>query len=136
MKLESTVLRRSGFLHVAPILDVVLLLLIFFLLGSSFTLQSGIGVALPESSAILRPMSRAHVLSVSAGVPPSIYLNEELVSLADLPARLEAVRDVTSDLIIRADQLATFGLVVELTNVALGKGYSVGFATKEPQAQP
>lgn len=136
MKLESRLLRSSGFLHVVPILDVVLLLLIFFLLLSSLTLPSGIAVELPKSAAILRPMVGAHVLTVSAGASPTLYLNDKRVSLADLRERLGEVREVTGDLLVRADRLAPYGLVVEISNLALSEGYAVGLATTEPESEP
>lgn len=132
MKLESSILKRSGFLHVAPILDVVLLLLIFFLLGSSFTLRSGVAVEVPESEAVLRPMPKAHVVSVTAGEVPRILFNDREVTLEELGEALEGSREMTSHVVVRGDVLAGFGTVFEVGNVALQRGFAVAFATTSP----
>ncbi|CAN5453026.1 hypothetical protein BH23VER1_BH23VER1_00010 [soil metagenome] len=129
MKLETFLDRRSGFLHVAPIVDVVLLLLIFFLLGSSFTLQSGVAVEVPESGAVLRPMARAHVITLSAGSKPRVYLNETELALGALAPALEELKSKSAHVIIRADRLAAHGLVMDISNIALGQGYEVAYAT-------
>ncbi len=129
MKLETVLDRRSGLLHIGPVVDVVLLLLIFFLLGSSFTLQSGVAVDLPESGAILRPMGRAHVITVSAGSAPRLYLNEQEVTLESLPGALELLKDKSSNVIVRADRLAAYGMVMDISNIALGLSFEVAYAT-------
>lgn len=130
MKLESSLRRRSGFLHVAPVLDVVFLLLVFFLLGSGFALQSGIAVDAPASASVLRPLGRAHVITVSAGDPAKIVFNDQPVDLDGLGAALERERQRTNTVIIRADRLAAYGLVVEVSNLAQAVGYAVALATQ------
>lgn len=134
MKLESTLRRRSGFLHVVPVLDVVFLVLIFFLLGSGFALQSGIAVDAPESPSVLRPLGRAHVITVSAGDRPRIVFNDQMVTMDQLTPMLEGNRELTSTVLIRADRLAAYGLVMEVSNLAQAAGYSVALAT-QPSGQ-
>ena len=49
MKLESNLPTGAGLLHVAPLVDVVALLVIFFLLGSGYVMRSGVAIELPTS---------------------------------------------------------------------------------------
>ena len=49
MKLTRTTNYHFGWLGIVPLIDVVFLLLFFFLLSSTFVLQPGISVSLPFS---------------------------------------------------------------------------------------
>ncbi len=131
MKLESTLKTRSGLFHIAPILDVVLILLIFFLLGSSFMVRSGVTVSLPESSSTLEGLAGARVITISAGTPPTILLDGSRVSISDLEEAF-AAKGKENGLIIRADELATHGLVMQVANIAMAAGYKLAFATAPP----
>ena len=129
MKLESTLPRRSGFLHFTPVLDVALLLIIFFLLGSSFVLQSGVSVDLPGSTSRLPPVAESHLITVTAGDPPKIYFNENSVSLSELRNQING-EDRIRSVIIHGDELSTYGLVFEIGNLVLASGYEVFLATE------
>ena len=129
MKLESTLPRRSGFLHFTPVLDVAILLLIFFLLGSNFVLHSGVSVDLPGSTSRLPPVGESHLITVTAGDPPKIYFNEEPISLSELREKISGEDGIRS-VIIHGDELSTYGLVFEIGNLVLGSGYEVYLATE------
>lgn len=131
MKLESTLPTRANFLYSAPVLDVVLLLLIFFLLGSNFILKSGISVEVPFSNSSLPSIDRSHIITLAPGENLRIYLNEDRVTLDELSERLEnnASADKVHQVIIRADQSAAFGSVIEISNLVLRHGYDLVYAT-------
>ncbi len=128
MKLESTLPPRSGFLHFTPVLDVAVLLLIFFLLGSNFVLHSGVTVNLPGSTSRLPPLAESHLITITAGDPPRVFFNDEPVSLSSLQEKIGG-EDRIKNVIIHADKLATFGLVLQISNTLLAAGYDVAFAT-------
>ena len=111
------------------LLCLFLLLLIFFLLGSSYTLRSGVPVRVPESSAVLPPLGQAHIVTVTAGGAPEVFVNGERVGLSELGEKLAEIRDVSGNIIVRGDVLAGFGKVFEVWNVALAQGYTVAVAT-------
>ena len=48
MRLESTLRSRRSFLHLASLIDIVFLLLLFFLLSSDAIVRSGIAVRTPS----------------------------------------------------------------------------------------
>jgi len=120
-------------MHLVPFLGVVLLLLTFFLLGSSMVLQSGVRVRPPTSTSLLEPMPRAHVITLSAGRQPQIFFNDRPVSLVALKATLaQPAPGRSRQVLVRADELAAHGLVVRVCQLALDAGYEVVQATTPP----
>ena len=118
------------------------MLLLFFLLGSDFTLQSGVNVTLPESPAVLRPLEDAHEIIISAATastPATLTLNGKPFLLPQLPGLLEAGRAKSTALVVRADRLTGYGTVFEVQNIALTNGFTVALAatpTQVPGADP
>ena len=99
--------------------DIVLLLLVFFLLSSSFIVQPGIKVRLPQSE-----LSEAHTeekITVSVLKDGSLYLNDELIALGNLPALLQQELRGREEkvVVIKADRDIIFQRVVEVMD--LGK---------------
>ncbi len=121
-----------------PFLGVVLLLLTFFLLGSSMVMQSGIRVQPPTSTSLLEPMPRSLIVTLSAGREPQIYFQDWPVALADLGEALDGEKTRSRQVLIRADELAAFGEVVRVSQVALDHGFEVIYATSpvETSARP
>ncbi|MBP7948579.1 MAG: biopolymer transporter ExbD [Verrucomicrobiales bacterium] len=130
MKLTSTLSHRTDFLYLAPLLNVILLLLIFFLLNSSLVVPAGVRVELPMSASSLRPLERAQVLTLTAGENPEIYLGREKVMLADLPAKLQAAKQASRQVIISADALAPHGLVVKVQDIIWAAGCQPAIASR------
>lgn len=80
--------RVSARLDMAPLIDVVFLLLIFFMLTSTF-LQPSIPLALPQAAAADEPPPAPVFVSVDdSGV---VYVNQEAVARAGFAAKLGAV---------------------------------------------
>jgi biopolymer transport protein ExbD len=133
MKLESTLKSQPVVLHTAPILDVVFLLLIFFLLGSRFVVQSGISVELPTSNSALPSVGVAHVITVTGGPVPQIYLNEDAVLLPHLAEALENQSSRVRQVILRIDRAAPHGVVMEISNIVIGQDFELFEATTPEQ---
>ncbi len=132
MKLRSTLKLRPELMLVVPMFDVIGTMLIFFLLGSSLVFPSGVRVELPPSSFALQGLSDAHVLVVSAGTPPKMLLNDNEILMEALPARLDALAGADRErlgrvgaLVIKADQTTPHGLMNQLKNNALSRGFRV-----------
>ena len=130
MKLESTLQPRSGMMHIAPVLDVVMLLLIFFLLNSNFVLRSGINVTPPLSRSRLESLPQSDIVALSAGSSPRIYFNEEEVTMDELRERFTELRKgPRRQIVIRGDKLAQYGQVIEVSNMATEAGFDVFLGT-------
>jgi biopolymer transport protein ExbD len=114
--------------------DIVLLLLIFFLLSSTFILQPGIKVELPEAQVTETVEQRT--LTVTIPVSGGVYLNDEPVTLSELPARLQQAlaAGADRDIVLRADENVAFRRVVEVMDVAkrVGGGRFL-VATRQPE---
>jgi biopolymer transport protein ExbD len=130
MKLTRTSNYQFGWLGIIPLLDVVFLLLFFFLLSSTFVLQPGISVSLPFSRFTLGPQVNQQIISITGGAAPVIYFRDQKVTLGQLGPLLEKAKDEGRPIIIKADRSTPYELVVAVTNAALEHGISsVALAT-------
>jgi biopolymer transport protein ExbD len=114
--------RRQVTLDMTPLIDVVLMLVIFFMLTTTFVLAPGIRVDLPQG----RSVQRAHegdaiVIVTQEG---TIYYRDEKIDLKDLQAALQQAQQEQPGLrlVIKADQNARHGRVVEVMDMAKGVG--------------
>lgn len=130
MKLHSTLTLRPDFLYLAPLLNIVLLLLIFFLLNSNLVVRSGIRVDLPVSQSSLKPVERAHIVTITAGETPTIWLNDKTVFAGDLQAALEAIKTETRYVVVNADQAVPHGMVQRVQNAVLAAGCELAMGTQ------
>ncbi len=135
MKLESTLSDRAGFLYIGPLIDVVLLLLIFFLFGSNFVLKSGVSVRLPQSNSSLPSALQSHIISIAPGDSEDIYFNEEKVDFVRLEELLKISTKRSTQIILLADEKTSYGTVMKVSLLAFRYGYELSFATQE-QATP
>jgi biopolymer transport protein ExbD len=121
-----------GLVDLAPVVNVVLLLLCFFLLSSSFVLQPGIKVDPPRSAiGIGTPSSRLIVAVTLApqqfddkGAPlkrePVLYFNDQVVNLDGLRTALDQLPSsrVTPSLVIKADKDVPLDLIASIIEAA------------------
>ncbi len=134
MKLESHLPKQSPWLYTAPLLNTILLLLVYFLFSSGFVVQSGITVEHPQSSSRLTGFDRAHIITVAAGTDNALYFDGVRITTAELSEKLKANREGERRAIIHADRQAPFGRVIEISNIALGLGYEIAHSTVPPKA--
>lgn len=132
MKIERTKRRRAGelALEMTPMIDVVFLLLIFFLLATTFDDRAGIKIDLPKSS--IREEKVVHKLQLLVQQDKTMYLSYEQagkllrtpVNKEDLGKILKEQIENTEDksLVISADQSLSHGYIVELMSIAKGSG--------------
>jgi biopolymer transport protein ExbD len=130
MKLESRLNLAPRFLHVLPFLGVVMLLVTFFLYGSSLVRHSGLKVALTETTSLLPPARPVHTITLSAGAEPRLYFDDAIVSWADLATQLTAAPGQGQRLMLLADALAAHGSVMRASELAIAHGYDVVWATQ------
>ncbi|HRQ89158.1 MAG TPA: biopolymer transporter ExbD [Bacteroidia bacterium] len=131
MKLESTLSdRAAGMLYTAPLMDVILLLIIFFLFGSNFVLKSGVQVKLPASASSLPSAEDAHIITLIPNGTGEFYFNDERVDLEGLGERLEKARQRSTQVVILGDEAVPYGTVMGITRRVLDAGFEVSFATK------
>ena len=102
--------------------DIIFLLLVFFLLSSTFVLQPGVKVQLPTTTTTDISSEKSVVVSVTK--TGAIYLNDNLVNKIELGAQLrQMVLDVGNPiLVLRADKDVTIENLVEIMDISKTAG--------------
>ena len=108
-------------LDLTPMIDVVFLLLIFFMVSTSFIdFSRRMDISLPEAeSAITVEKLKNYVIEI--GLDKKIFLNGTLVDIDTLEKRLkEKDKDlaVKKSVLVRADKKLDYGLVVKIMSIA------------------
>jgi biopolymer transport protein ExbD len=127
----------KGLVDPAPLVDVVFLLLLFFVLSSPFVMQSGFGVVLPSTE--VPTVSTFQELVVTVTRDQQLFFNNQLISKEQfLKSLAAAVRQhQRSELVIKADRQTPHGAVIELMSAALKAGVSsVNLATRPEVGVP
>ena len=129
MKLESHLPRQSPWLYITPLLNAILLLLVYFLFSSGFVVQSGIQVEKPRSSSRLTGFDRAHIITVAGGDNASVYFDGKRVSWPELRSELERHRSGERRSLLHTDRMAPSGHFTEIGSMAMELGYEVAVST-------
>ena len=114
--------RSSGAVAVdiAPLIDVVFQLLLFFMLTSSFILQPGIRVVLPKAQT--SQSITASNLVITLTKDHLVYWDEEVVTLKELRAKLKRAGG-HKPILIRADRHAYIERLIGLWDLCRDAGY-------------
>lgn len=111
-------------LDLTPMVDVVFLLLIFFMISTTFIETPGLSIKLPESSAqaVDREPKELKIFLSSEG---EIFHGEENLSLEQFKILLQTNADTAANttFLLMADQEARHGKVVTLMDLAREAGY-------------
>jgi biopolymer transport protein ExbD len=129
MKLTRSIHLNPFLIFIIPLVDLFFLLLLLFLISSTFLLHPGINVNLPFSKFTLGPQNNPVIVSITAGPFPLIYYRDQQIRLEELAGRLAEDHAADRSIIIQADRLTPQGSVIEIMNLCLEKGYSVVLAT-------
>ena len=131
----------KGRIDAVPLVNVVLLVLMFFLLGSAFVLQPGVNVnmlSLPLSTLnVGAPAQGALMITVTRD--DLIFFNDERTDLAKLKAGLEkdAQRFPGIRLVVKADQRVSYERLVQILDLVKAAGIQhVLLATRPLLNQP
>ncbi len=99
---------------VAPLLDMVFILLIFFIVTSTFTRETGLDVSKPKASSATELAKESILVGLSK--QGTLHINETQVSLTALGQVLKNMMRETPDrpVIIVADRDAPTGMIVDV----------------------
>ena len=100
-------------INVTPLVDVMLVLLVIFMVTAPI-IQQGVQVNLPQTKASAIAGSEEPLI-VTVAKDGKIYLNDNVVALADLGTKLSAIRKLQPDkgVYLRADQDVRYGTVMK-----------------------
>ena len=117
-------------IDIAPLIDMVFQLLIFFMLTSSYIVQQGIRVNLPR--AVTSEITKQNQIQISISSENIIYLNEKVVTLQELRDFLKNLDNKEASVLIKADRKAVLGRVVEVWDILREAGLShINIATTQ-----
>ncbi len=120
-------------IDIAPLVDVVFLLLIFFMLSTSFEIHPGLKVNLPDSSTkeLDKKPQNIKVVITKAG---KIYFNGKKVNINTLNKKFAAIKNKKILIVIEADRFSYHGTVVTVMDIAKKNGLNnFAIATKLKQ---
>ena len=120
MKFKRRVSLETGHLDIAPLIDVIFLLLIFFMLTSSFIFQPGIKINLPK--ALTSEVIQRENLILVVTKDNLLYINDRQVDNEELSSRLEIAARELKPILIKADRKATLGRIVEVWDMCRAEG--------------
>jgi biopolymer transport protein ExbD len=108
----------SSRLNLTPMIDMVFILLIFFVVTSSFVKESGVDVSRPEAqTAVLQERATIMIAVTQAG---EVWIDRRQVAPREVRAHVERLRAENPEgaVIIVADEGARTGLTVEVLDQA------------------
>jgi len=128
MRFKKRLTAESGLrqMEIAPLIDCVFLLLVFFMLTSSFVVVPGINVKLPK--AVTSESVERRTLTVIISSEDIVYLRGKPVSIPDLEKYMQKIK--ADSVFIKADKDASLGVVVKVWDVCKKLGIEkIGIAT-------
>ena len=114
-----------------PLTDCVFLLLIFFMVATTFITTKGISVDLPTGKSESRPSKDVNIVIDRDGV---VQINGDVTETADLAdkIRLEMESNNTRNAILEASRTVMHEQVVKIMDIARGEGIeSIAFAKSD-----
>lgn len=119
-------------IDMTPMLDVVFILLIFFIVTASFVKEAGIDVNRPEAATAVKK-ERANIL-VAISDKGDIWINKRKVDIRSVQANIERLKaeNPQSTVVIQADKKSTTDTLIKVMDSARAAGvFDVSIAAQE-----
>jgi len=128
--------RRRPSINITPLIDVMFLLLIFFMVSSTFRETMGIDITLPQAEQGRTTEQATHEIAV--GETGDIWFDGERVAPPELKRRIEAAlaAEPGAGLKLQADDAAPFQKVVTAIDVARAAGGDQLVISTRPPDRP
>jgi biopolymer transport protein ExbD len=118
-------------INITPMMDIVFIMLIFFIVTTSFVRETGIDPARPEAVTAAEQERGNILIGISAS--DQIWMNQRQVEMAAVRQLVEQARSEIpeSSVIIIADERASTGIVIDLMDqVRLGGILNISVAAQ------
>lgn len=119
-------------IDMTPMLDVVFILLIFFIVTASFVKEAGIDVNRPEAATAVKK-ERANIL-VAITDKGDVWINKRKVDIRSVQANIERLKaeNPQGTVVIQADKKATTDTLIKVMDSARAAGvFDVSIAAQE-----
>ena len=133
MKISSSQ-KETLDVNITPLIDVVFLLLIFFMVSTTFDRESEIEIMLPQASSD-KKIPDDFVIQVTVDAEGTFYVNNKRVVNTKLATLMKALKEVAGDhkdppIILSADAKTPHQFVITVMDAASRLGFvHVNFAT-------
>lgn len=104
-------------LNLTPMIDIVFLLIIFFMVGTRFSeIEQQYDIELPTAAAVTPMTSQPDALILNVARSGQITMNGKVLSIAELQTTLEAARQAYAEqaVLIRGDGDGTYQSIVDV----------------------
>ncbi|WIH29183.1 ExbD/TolR family protein [Photobacterium damselae] len=114
--------REDAQIDLTSMLDIVFIMLIFFIVTSSFVRESGVEVNRPQASHAVSQKDASIFIAITSA--NDIYIDKRIVDAERVQATIEhmLVDQPDASLVIQADEHAYNGTVVKVMDAAKGAG--------------
>ncbi|SDH32601.1 ExbD/TolR family protein [Propionivibrio dicarboxylicus] len=125
-------------INLIPMIDVLLVIIIFLMLTTTYAKFSGLEINLPTADAS-KQAEMPNEVNVAVMATGQVLVNKSPLVAADVRSISEALRRAAGDakdpvIVINADARATHQSVVDVMQAAQGAGYPhISFATQSPR---
>ena len=120
-------------IDMTPMLDVVFIMLIFFIVTASFVKEAGIDVNRPEAATAVKK-DRANIL-IAISDKGEIWINKRRIDVRAVQANIERLHaeNPQGTVVIQADKKATTETLIKVMDASRAAGvYDVSIAAQEP----
>jgi biopolymer transport protein ExbD len=120
------------------LIDVLLVIIIFLMLTTTYAKNSGLEINLPTAD-VSKQAEPPNEISVAVTATGQVLVNKAPLAVADVAAISEALRRAAGSgkdpvIVINADAKATHQSVVDIMQAAQAAGYPhISFATQSPR---
>ena len=124
-------------INLIPLIDVLLVIIIFLMLTTTYAKFSGLEINLPTADAS-KQAEQPNEVNVAVTATGQVLVNKAPLAATDVASISEALRRAAGDakdpvIVINADAKATHQSVVDIMQAAQSAGYPhISFATQAP----
>ncbi|AFV84245.1 biopolymer transporter ExbD [Alteromonas mediterranea] len=130
---QNLVDEEEANIDMTPMLDVVFIMLIFFIVTASFVKEAGIDVNRPEAATAVKK-DRANIL-IAISDKGEIWINKRRIDVRAVQANIERLHaeNPQGTVVIQADKKATTETLIKVMDASRAAGvYDVSIAAQEP----
>ena len=123
-------------INIASLVDVLFLLLIFFMVTSAFVEQPNIKLELPSTR--YSEVSKMNNMVLSIARDGKLFIQDRPVDKKDLEKELRRVVLDTGDevLVLKADKFVPYGVVIDIMDAVKGAGFRKVIAPTIMEEEP
>lgn len=127
MNFRKNIKYHTPDINLTPLVDVVLLLVLFFMVTAQFSILPGLKLALPgidpNARVQVKPGERLEITVTAAG---DVYFEEQPTTIKNLPHHLGRTGAAGSEVVIvvKADRSVPYGQIIKIMDTLRLEGYN------------